>query len=190
MGFSYTAGMSSDFHARRLDIKAFAQSGATLSGYDSLSKYGRLIEEAGGAGGERQVRWEARGEQITDASGSAQIWLHLTAEVSLPLTCQRCLGPADIEVAVDRSFRFVASEEQAEFEDEEAEEDVLVLSRDFNLQELIEDELLMALPVVPRHATCPTEVRLAVQDADFEAAQAEKPNPFAALAALKVGGKG
>lgn len=182
--------MSYDFHARRLDTKAFAQAGANLSGSDALSKYERLTEEMGGAGAERPVRWEARGELHTDASGSAQVWLHLKAEVSLPLTCQRCLGPADITVAVDRSFRFVASEEQAEAEDEEAEEDVLVLSRDFNLLELVEDELLMALPVVPRHATCPTEVRLAAQDADFEAAQAEKPNPFAALAGLKGGGKG
>jgi len=182
--------MSSEFHARRLDIKAFAQAGATLSGRDALSKYERLFEEADRQGAERPVRWEARGEQRTDAGGHAQIWLYLSAEVSLPLTCQRCLGRADVTVAVDRSFRFVASEEQAEAEDEEAEEDVLALSRDFNLQELVEDELLMSLPVVPRHETCPTEVKLAAQDADFEAAQAEKPNPFAALAGLKGGKKG
>jgi uncharacterized protein len=182
--------MSSEFHARRLDIKAFAQAGATLSGPDLLSKHERLLAEVGGQGAERQVRWEAQGESRTDASGSPQIWLHLRAEVSLPLICQRCLGPVDTTVAVDRSFRFVASEEQAEAEDEEAEEDVLALTREFNLLELIEDELLMELPVVPRHVTCPTEVQLAAQDADFEAAQAEKPNPFAALAGLKGGKTG
>ena len=108
----------------------------------------------------------------------------------MPLTCQRCLGPVDIPVVVDRDFRFVSSEEQAEAEDEEAEEDVLALSREFNLQELIEDEMLMELPVVPRHEICPTEVKLAAQDVDFEAAQAEKPNPFAALAGLKGSKKG
>jgi len=41
--------------------------------------------------------------------------------------------------------------------------------------------------VVPRHEVCPTEVQLAAQDADFDAAQADKPNPFAALAGLKGG---
>lgn len=177
--------MTSEFHARRLDIKALAQAAAVLSGADPLSKYERLLEETGRQGAERPVRWEARGAQRIDASGHAQVWLHLSADVSLPLTCQRCLGPADITVAVDRSFRFVANEDQAAAEDEEAEEDVLVLSRDFNLLELIEDELLMALPVVPRHETCPTVVQLVSQDADFEAAQAEKPKPFAALAGLK-----
>lgn len=179
--------MSSEFHAPRLDIQAFAQAAATLSGLEALSAYERLLAETGGQGLERTVRWEARGEQRTDASGHAQIWLHLSAQVNLPLTCQRCLGPADITVRVDRSFRFVASEAQAQAEDEEAEEDVLVLSRDFSLPGLIEDELLMEMPVVPRHEACPTPVQLATQDADFEAAQAEKPHPFAALAGLKGG---
>ena len=179
--------MSHEFAANRLDVKPFAQAGAVLSGEDLLSKYERLFSECGGQGADRRVHWTARGETRVDASGFAQIWLHLNARVSLPLICQRCLAPADIEVTVDRSFRFVATEAQAEAEDEEAEEDVLVLSREFNLHELIEDELLMAVPLVPRHEVCPTEVRLAVQDADFEVAEATKPKPFAILAGLKGG---
>lgn len=179
--------MSHEFVATRLDVKAFAKAGAVLSGQDPLSKYPRLLEEAGGQGADQPVQWEAHGEMRVDASGLAQIWLHLSAQVSLPLTCQRCLGPVDIALEVVRAFRFVATEAQAEAEDEEAEEDVLALSRDFDLQALIEDELLMELPVVPRHEVCPTEVKLAAQDADFEAAQAENPNPFAALAGLKGG---
>ena len=182
--------MSSEFDPRRLDVQAFAQAGVTLSARDLLSKYERLLAETEGLGPDREVRWLARGEQQTDASGHARVWLYLEATVSLPLTCQRCLGPADIEVSVVRDFRFVATEEQAEAEDEEAEEDVLVLSRDFDLQGLVEDELLMALPVVPRHEVCPGEVKLAAQDPDFEAASAAKPNPFAALAGLKAGKKG
>lgn len=177
--------MTQEFRARRLDVRAFAQAGAVLSSQDPLSTYERLLSEAHGQARERPVRWEARGAQHTDASGHAQAWLHLSARVSLPMICQRCLGPADIEVAVARDFRFVDTEAQAEAEDEEAEEDVLVLTREFNLQELIEDELLMELPVVPRHDVCPVEVKLAAQDAEFEAASEAKPNPFAALAGLK-----
>lgn len=177
--------MSSEFVATRLDVQTLAQAGAVLSGQESLSHYDRLLQECEGRGGERPVQWEARGTLRTDTSGHAEVWLHVSAHVSLPLICQRCLGPADIALTVDRAFRFVATEAQAAAEDEEAEEDVLALQRDFNLQELIEDELLMALPVVPRHAVCPTPVKLAAQDDDFEAALAEKPNPFAALAGLK-----
>lgn len=179
--------MSHEFVASRLDVRAFAQAGAVLSGCDHLSRYERLLDEVGGQGAQREVRWEARGEMSEDASGHVRVWLHLGAQVSLPLTCQRCLGPADLEVVVARTFRFVATEAQAEAEDEESEEDVLVLSRDFNLHELIEDELIMAMPLVPRHEVCPTAVQLSAEDADFEAAGAARPNPFAALAGLKGG---
>jgi len=179
--------MSQEFVANRLDVKAFVKAAGTLSGQDPLSSYARLMQEAGEQGGDRRLDWQARGELRVGENGFSQIWLHLQATVSLPLVCQRCLGPADITVAFDRSFRFVATEEQAEAEDEGAEEDVLALRRDFNLRELIEDELLMALPVVPRHEVCPTEVKLVAQDPDFEAESGAKPSPFAVLAKLQAG---
>ena len=170
-----------------LDVKAFAQSSSELKGHDLLAKYERLMTETQGEGADRMLNWHARGEFRGDESGAAQVWLHLTVSTSLPLTCQRCLGPVDIAMAVSRSFRFVDSEEAAETQDEEAEEDVLALNRDFNLSELIEDELLMELPVVPRHETCPVDVKLAVVDPGFDEASAEKRNPFAVLAKLHRG---
>jgi len=105
-------------------------------------------------------------------------------DVNLSLTCQRCLGPVTVPVRIDRSFRFVETESQADLEDEASVEDVLTLSRDFDLAALVEDEVLMDLPVVPRHDVCPVDVKLVAVDADFETS-AVKPNPFAALADLK-----
>jgi uncharacterized protein len=87
-------------------------------------------------------------------------------------------------VQIDRSFRFVESETVAEQEDDESEEDVLVCSREFDLGALIEDEVLMDLPLVPRHERCPAPVTLAAADADFDT-PAEKTNPFAVLVQLK-----
>ncbi|WP_405198038.1 YceD family protein [Brachymonas sp. G13] len=86
---------------------------------------------------------------------------------------------------ISRRFRFVQDEATAEMLDDELEDDVLVISRDFDLQALIEDELLMELPVAPRHEVCPQAPRMQVQTADFREEEAEKPNPFAALEALK-----
>ena len=43
----------------------------------------------------------------------------------------------------------------------------------------------MAMPLVPLHDVCPSPVKMAVVDPDFEEAVAAKPNPFAALAALQ-----
>jgi uncharacterized protein len=170
-----------------LDVKAFAHSASKIAGHDLLSKYERLMQETQSLGADRMLNWSAQGEVRIDEAGTEQLWLHMTVDVSLPLSCQRCLGPVDIEVAVNQSFRFVGSEEAAEAQDEEAEEDVLALSQDFNLSDLIEDEILMALPVVPRHEECPVEVKLAAVDPGFDAASAEKRNPFAVLAKLQSG---
>ena len=87
---------------------------------------------------------------------------------------------------VDRWFRFVASEDVALAQDEEVEEDLLVFSREFDLAELIEDELLMEIPLVPRHGSCPVPVKLEAIDADFAQAPETKKNPFAALAGLQI----
>ncbi len=168
-----------------LDVKAFAHAAGTLAGHDLLSKYARLMQDTQGLKADDRLDWSARGEVRADEAGAEQIWLHLTVDVRLPLTCQRCLGPVEIVVAVNQSFRFVANEEAAEAQDDASEEDVLALSQDFNLFDLIEDEVLMALPVAPRHETCPVEIKLAAVDAGFDAATAEKRNPFAVLAKLQ-----
>ncbi|MCA3238606.1 MAG: YceD family protein [Curvibacter sp.] len=182
--------MSSHFDPRRLDVLAFARAAAELSAVDTLSLYERLCAETGAAGADRPVRWRAVGRHDTDASGHSRVWLHLDADACLPLTCQRCLGPADIDVTVSREFRFAPTEEQAEAEDEMSEEDVLVLSRDFDLKGLVEDELIMALPLVPRHPECLENLKLSAQDPDFDASSSGQPHPFAALAGLKGGESG
>jgi uncharacterized protein len=114
----------------------------------------------------------------------------MKVQATFPMECQRCLTPVDVPLAVERSFRFVADEATAEALDDESEEDLLALSREFDLRELIEDELLMALPVVPRHDECPTPCRWPPATTTLRRPSAEKPNPFAALAGLRKEEKG
>ncbi len=178
--------MTKEHSPDRLDVKAFAQAGAHMSGHDTLLKYERLAQEGQGLHPDLRVDWSADGEIRSTHGLASEIWLHLKADATLPLTCQRCLQPVDVLLQVDRAFRFVADEATAEALDDESEEDLLALSREFNLRELLEDELIMALPLVPRHEECPQAVRLASSDEDFEAANATAPNPFAALANLKI----
>ncbi len=178
--------MTSDKQAPGFDVQAFARSGGERGQDTPIADFRRLVEEAAGDVGDRVVHWRARGASHRTGATGAQVWLHLTAEATLPVTCQRCLEPVDQPLSVDRWFRFVGDEATAEFEDEDAEEDVLVLDPYFDLMALIEDELLMALPLVPRHEECPSAVPLEHADADFEQAQQAKPNPFTALAGLKI----
>lgn len=178
--------MTKEFSPERLDVKAFAQAQAHIEGQHPLSQFKRLALEAQGPHDGVHVRWAAEGELRAEAGAEPQVWLHLQGETDLPMICQRCLTPAPIALDVERSFRFVADEATAEALDDESEEDLLALSKEFNLLELLEDELLMELPVVPLHDVCPEAVPLASSDEDFEQANSEKPNPFAALSGLRI----
>lgn len=173
------------FSARHLDVVAFAKAGATLEGAAPLSHYRRLTHEQTKADAVPQVHWKAHGKSVEVPGGKPEIWLLLTAEASVPTQCQRCLEPMLQQVVADRAFRFVADEAAAELLDEEIEEDVLVYQKDFDLLELVEDELLMALPVAPRHANCPHAPVMQTQTADFVQEDAPKAHPFAMLEALK-----
>lgn len=183
--------MSSALDLHRLDVAALAQRQALLAGCDALTDYPRLADLArapeGPAGAPAEVAWQARGEHRRGSDGVSYPALHLRADARVALTCQRCLGEVQVPLQVDRHFLFAADEARAAALDETNEDDVLALERAFDLHALIEDELLLALPLVPRHAHCPDEVPLSAQDPGFDAAMADKAQPFAALAALKNG---
>ena len=108
-----------------------------------------------------------------------QLWLHLQAKLSVEQICQRCLLPMKVMLEVDRHFRFVADEATALAEDDDCEEDLLSPTPELTLQTLLEDELLLAMPLIPRHATCDKPLP--------QSPAQDLPHPFAALAGLKLG---
>jgi len=173
---------SRQFEPRHLDVRKFAAEGATLSGEWPLRALKRLGDSASAdrppSAGDR-VSWQARGEQ--GGGAEPKIWLYLEARTALALQCQRCLAPLDMDVALKRRFRFVAGEAAAAQLDAESEEDVLALSRALDLQELVEDELLLALPLVPMHAQCPEPLPKPKADRESETVS----NPFAVLASMR-----
>jgi uncharacterized protein len=173
--------MKNDFLPQRVHVELFARTSGQRAGAERLARFDRLLEETHGLGAETPVAFSVHGEVVNEAEVGEEVWLQVAAQVLLPLTCQRCLGPVEIPVSFDRRFRFVATEELAAELDEVSEDDVLVLSREFNLLELIEDEILMALPAVPTHDVCPMEIKMQVADADFVDEVEKKPNPFAVL---------
>jgi uncharacterized protein len=179
--------MSHQYDPKRLDVNTFARDAGVLSGTEPLTKFERLAADAQGLGDDFRVIWEAHGELKNGSGAMPEVWLHLQAHTALPMVCQRCLELAKVEITANRSFRFAANEEQAAALDEECEEDVLVYERDFNLHDLVEDELLLAMPLVPLHDICPQEPKMQVADADFEDEPEVKPNPFGLLVGLKTG---
>ena len=175
------------FDPRRLDVRAFAEAAATLEGeapQQALTRLAAGVLPSPDAPPE-PVHWHATAELRPVTGGAPEVWLRLGATATVMLECQRCLQPMQERLQVDRWFRFVASEDEAARLDEESEDDVLVLSRSLDLLDLVEDELILALPLVPRHETCPQPLPLA--DAPEEEPEEAAPHPFAALEALRRG---
>ena len=173
------------FNARLLHIAAFTEQGATLQGTQPLQDFPRLREECASDAASTSVQWQAQGRTVAETGSSPQIWLDLHISTTLPMQCQRCLQAIVQPMHIERSFRFVRDEATALQLDEEIEEDVLVYSKQFDLLSLIEDELLMDLPISPKHDTCPQAPTMHAQSSDFTEESSSQPHPFAALQILK-----
>lgn len=170
-----------EFNPRRLDARAFSRSGAKLSGQWPLSGFARLRDVLAATDDgvvQGTVDWDLRGEEVPQRGGATQAWLHLQARAVLPLVCQRCLAPTHETLTLERDYQFVADEETAQLLDAEVEHEVLVLDRELDLHALLEDELLLDLPLVPRHEVCPQPLEAGGNGS----VAGEK--PFAALAGM------
>ncbi|HAR56408.1 MAG TPA: 23S rRNA accumulation protein YceD [Idiomarina baltica] len=110
-----------------------------------------------------------------------------TASVSVILTCQRCNQPFEVDITAQFAYAPVSSKQGA---DELPERYEAIETNEFgevNLHGLIEDELILAMPLVARHAPEDCSVdRDAMTWGEIEEDD-EKPsdNPFAVLQELK-----
>lgn len=171
---------SNEWNARSLDTQRFTELAGGIRLQTPLTDLSRVLEVCTDTAASPSVPscdWSLDG-QIRGEGARLQHWMHLQATLSLPQTCQRCLEALSVAVQVDRRFRFVADEATALAEDDDCEEDLLVMSGEFNALELLEDELLLAMPLIISHADCQPPTSTALID--------DLPHPFAALAGLKM----
>jgi len=172
--------MSKNWDPARADLQALAQAGVEVGDESPISAWPRLRQETQGDG--PAVRWRLSLQYQPTAEGSKPLWLHLSASAEVTQTCQRCLEPVRLPVQVEAAFRFVADEATALAEDDDCEEDLLVFEHPFNLLALVEDELLLALPLIPMHERCTPLPGATTPDPEPEAA---RPHPFAVLERLR-----
>lgn len=169
----------------QLDVAAFARDGGSLSGQWPLKVFQRLCdgwpEDAPRPVGD--VLWAARGALRRSAPVDPEVRLELRLQTRVWRECQRCLQPVEVPLQVERWLRFVPGEDAAATLDVDSEDDVLELTPRLDLRTLAEDELLLALPLVPHHDACAAPPFRGVDGGSEDA----EPHPFAALASLKRG---
>ena len=104
------------------------------------------------------------------------------------LTCQRCLQPIAIDLSDDYNIALLENDSQVRLIDEE--QDYLLLDeivteqspeRLLPFKRLVEDEILLKIPMAPKHDDCEMSVEQFGEIPEEE----ESENPFAALASLK-----
>ncbi len=110
-------------------------------------------------------------------------------QAQLHLSCQRCLG--EIVLAIDSELDLALVTTEAEAAAWQQTHDVLLLNENglngLDIQALIEDELLLHIPLAPMHtdpAACDPEM-LAYLQAEPLPEKPARENPFAILARLK-----
>jgi len=156
-----------------LDGLEFAREGRRLAGSVSIASLLRLVDVLAASGG--VIEWELRGER--DRDGDAFLVLRLSGSISL--RCQRCLETVVEPLSV--SSRLLLVEPGRPWPDDELLEDgfdAIEAGKEMALLPMIEEEVLLALPVVPMHEFCETPVARREDD---------EPSPFAVLAKLKKG---
>ncbi len=150
-----------------IDGLQFARGAETLAGTLDSSQLPRLSEMRCTTTG---LSYEVRGR--TDADGRS--WLLVAASGALTLECQRCLGPVEFPLAFRSELLLAASGREIDVADDDI--DRVLAGKAMDVCLLVEDEVLLALPMAPRHGQC---------GGASDGALTGRPSPFAELAKLK-----
>ncbi len=157
-------------HHPVIDGFEFASAGATQQGSWPLGDLPRLRDMLASDAGE--VAYNVSG--VRDQRGRPS--LRVRVRGTLLLRCQRCLEPMPLEVQTDETLVLAATLAEIHAEPADAHApDRVVAGREMALRELIEDELILAVPYAPRHERC---------SAGGAGEDGEKFSPFAALRGL------
>lgn len=157
-----------------VDPVEFAEKGRVLEGVLPLAGFERLRDLLIDAAGE--VRFVLR-----FAKEGSVIGVRGHLETDLALQCQRCLGALRYRIDSEIAIGFVGSVEQAHLLPESFEPVIVGTGQAVRVDELVEDEILLSVPNVPRHELCEPVWRARAEGSmDTEARR----RPFADLASL------
>lgn len=150
----------------------FAQKALEIHDIIPVLHFSRLADMLANTEGQLDCRLQG-GKDANNAP-----YMRLLVQGALSLICQRCLQPFEYEVSIDTHFLVRNESDMPAPEDESDEEDYLLIQAEMPVLELMEDELLLALPIAPKHeeGECSNESN----SSDYK-----KPNPFAKLELLK-----
>ena len=161
----------------QLDAQQFARAQGRLSGEAPAAAFERLAREC--VNDQGRIRWELNGSVDDDGV----CWIEVDLSGLMMLQCQRCLDGVEFRVESFSRLRLVPAGEP--WGDEDLEDDsyeALELDGLLDTRTLVEDEVLLSLPIIPLHEQCGIP---AVADDEGMSPDSEVVSPFATLGKLK-----
>lgn len=152
----------------------FAHSAQQLNGTFKLSERERLADDEQFAHTDSIVHWWLEGGK----DALSRPYLLLTVRSQCSLVCQRCLEALDFSFESQACLTLFTSEDalDAACEQDDALDGLYLEAEELEIGALIEDEILLGLPLSPHHDSCKILP---------ETNASSRPNPFAVLAGLK-----
>jgi len=152
---------------------------------DDLQRFRQYIvplPEKSGASDAAGINVRLRFRSAGDEALQPTLLININGVVGLE--CQRCLEPMLWQVNIDSELRLCVSGKMPE-DEAELVDAVEVDDQGLHIRELIEDELLSAIPLAPKHAASECEVATSVAAPVETEAQVEGAHkPFTGLAEL------
>jgi uncharacterized protein len=158
------------------------------AGFLEISELPRLAEEASSVEPGDGFDWQIKTYFVDSPGSEPRQMLELGLKGRIHLVCQSCLQDCGLDLTQESRFVMVATEAEADaFPMEDDQQEPLVASQHFDLLGLIEDEVLLSLPLIPKHPEGLCQPQVASFGGGGEAAEpSEKPqNPFNILKNMK-----
>ena len=157
------------------------------AGFLTMTDMPRLAKEASSVNPGDGFAWQMETHFENSPGSEPRQILDLALKGRLHLFCQRCLQDCAVNLGEKRRFILVATEAEADdYPLEDEEQEPLVASQHFNLLETIEDEVLLSLPLIPKHPEGFCEPHATVFGLEDEDERSdERENPFNVLKNMK-----
>lgn len=135
-------------HQPVIDGFEFAEMGEVVRGVWPIADFTRLpdvLHDTAGA-----LEYAVSGQR--DARGRPALRVELRGV--LRLTCQRCLEPLEFALAADTLLTLARRQSEVDADALDADFERVVGGKDMAVRDLLEEELLLGVPVAPRHMQC------------------------------------
>lgn len=170
--------MSKDYLPQQVDPFRFAENATRLRGTLSIQNMQRLLTSLYSDEGEVTIVMEfgIDEQKIRFLQG------HI--EGSVILQCQRCMEKLPYTINNDFCAGLVETDEEAELLPKQYDP-VMVTEGSLIIQDMIEDELIINLPIVPMHDMKDCKVKLPLVAEDEIENVVKKDNPFKVIESLR-----